>query len=101
MKSKLILASLALVVSALLMVTPVLAHVHPLVPFECANGPGAGNTASPQNGGNGQQFIGTGVIPLVNPGEAELPLSPVDRPSDDIPIGGPGVEPATDNCANA
>lgn len=77
-----------------------MAHVHPLVPFECAKGAGAGNTADPENDGVGQIFIGTGVIPLVNPGEATLPLSPVDRPSG-IPIGGPGVGPATLNCANA
>jgi len=66
------------------------AHVHPLVPAdECALGDGAGNTASPQNGDNGQQFIGTGFIPGVNPGKA------------DVGLPGPGVEPATDNCANA
>ena len=89
-------------VTALLGVTSVLAHVHPLVPFECAEGDGAGNTADPQNDGVGQTFVGPGLgfIPHVNPGSASLPLSPVDRPSD-IPIGGPGVETATGNCKNA
>ena len=74
----------------LLSVAVVSAHVHPLVPAdECAKGAGAGNTANPQYGANGQQFIGTGFIPAVNPGKANVGLP------------GPGVGPATDNCANA
>ena len=87
------------------------AHVHPLVPFECATSSNAGNVSDPRNdegpnaggpgqGTNGQDFI-PGFIPVDNPGGAnvDLPLSAVTRPAP-IAVGGPGVGPATENCAN-
>jgi len=90
MNKKIALVTLALFGSLMLSISPVFAHVHPLVPAnECGLGDGAGNTAKPQNGENGQDFIGTGFIPGVNPGKANVGLL------------GPGVGPATSNCANA
>jgi len=87
---KLLVVSAILAVSVMLFVFPVMAHVHPLVPAdECALGNGAGNTASPENGDNGQDFIGTGFIPGVNPGGASVGLP------------GHGVATATAVCANA
>jgi len=76
-------------VSALLGVTSVLAHIHPLVPAdECASGRGAGNTAQPQNGDNGNPPV-PGLIFINVP----APLNPFAPNS--------GVGPATDHCAKA
>ena len=90
---KLLIISIAVLA---LSVFTVSAHIHPLVPAnECALGPGAGNTADPQNRdsggvGNGQKFIVfPNFIPNDNPGKADVSLL------------GPGVKPATANCANA
>jgi len=85
---KLFLLSTVFVVSALLSMMPVMAHVHPTVPAnECANGAGAGNTASPQNGANGNTPL-PGLILNNNP-------SAVD--GSEV---GPGVASATARCAN-
>jgi len=73
-----------------LSVTSAMAHVHPLVPFQCAPaGTGAGNTADPQNDGVGQTFIGTGFIPSKNPGNADV-----------LPSPGVGRATALSNCAD-
>lgn len=99
MKNKITLFVSIFAVTLLLGVTLVLAHVHPLVPAdECALGDGAGNTALPQNGDNGQQF-NPGLIPVDNPWKAEGSKGAVGVPA--IFSGGPGVGPATSNCANA
>lgn len=76
---------------ALLSVTPAFAHVHPTVPAdECSaeSGSGAGNTAGPQNGDNGNPPL-PGLILDNTP-------SAVDGTEE-----GPGVDDATGNCENA
>jgi len=89
MINKIILASMLMIVAVAFTVSPVMAHVHPTVPAdECALGSGAGNTATRANGANGSPPIPGLVL--------ENTPSVVDGTAD-----GPGVGPATDNCANA
>jgi len=94
--NKIFVLSSLFVITALLSVMPVMAHVHPLVPAdECGLGDGAGNTSDPQNGVNGQQFIGRGqFIPTANPGVAnDNAFAFFTGPA------GNGVGPAKDHCA--
>lgn len=91
MANKLIFSAV-LLIAVVLSVSPVLAHLHPFLPFECApENTGAGNEAFPQNGENGQQFI-PGLIPLENPGKAEEHKNFFEP--------NPGVDDATAHCAD-
>jgi len=107
---KLLTVSAVLVISVLFSAMPVMAHLHPLVPVDCANGDGAGNTAEAfftapgvqahwdivdlLPGVPGIQFL----VPLSNPGKAGGSSGAVGFPAI---FEGPGVDPATSNCANA
>lgn len=88
MKSKIILASLILMTTVMFSISPVLAHIHPLVPAdECGLGDGAGNTSQPNNNDN------------ANPPVPGLILGNVPAPIDKFFVG-PGVAPATAHCTN-
>ncbi len=75
----------------LVSVTPAYAHIHPLVPAdECSadSGSGAGNTAQPQNGDNGDP-----PAPGLLLGNVPAPIGKFENNA--------GVDDATDSCVNA